>query len=302
MWVELMDCRSLAESEASTSPLSPGCEQFFIASVTDTPKPFSCPGCGTVYLIGHQFGATLRRSEAGRPEPTWTSSTAGSHNLARISVARELARAWKESEVVFSSRSSGLQKKLIPPSCFSKTFRRSALADFEMWSEHLPIFGMTVGGLVFLPQKLEPRTYEKDGSCLPTPSASSYGTNRGGAAGRTGKERPSLETMARKGLWPTPTVRDSRAVCSGDLNRKSPILGAVAKFWSTPKASDGSHGGPNMSCTRGKPALPGQVGGQLNPTWVEWLMGYPSEWTELEDWAMLWFRPKRKRRSKDWWD
>jgi hypothetical protein len=32
---------------------------------------------------------------------------------------------------------------------------------------------------------------------LPTPSASSYGTNRGGAAGRTGPVRESLDTMAR---------------------------------------------------------------------------------------------------------
>jgi hypothetical protein len=39
-------------------------------------------------------------------------------------------------------------------------------------------------------------------------------------------------------------------------------------------------------------------GGQLNPTWVEWLMGYPSEWTVLEDWATQWFRPKRGKRSK----
>jgi hypothetical protein len=23
--------------------------------------------------------------------------------------------------------------------------------------------------------------------------------------------------------------------------------------------------------------------GSLNPTWVEWLMGYPSGWTDLED-------------------
>jgi DNA (cytosine-5)-methyltransferase 1 len=34
---------------------------------------------------------------------------------------------------------------------------------------------------------------------LPTPSASSYGTNQGGAAGRTGPVRESLETMARRG-------------------------------------------------------------------------------------------------------
>jgi hypothetical protein len=24
-------------------------------------------------------------------------------------------------------------------------------------------------------------------------------------------------------------------------------------------------------------------GGQLNPTWVEWLMGFPLGWTDLED-------------------
>ncbi len=33
------------------------------------------------------------------------------------------------------------------------------------------------------------------GSLLPTPTASSYGSNRGGAAGRTGDLRPSLATM-----------------------------------------------------------------------------------------------------------
>ncbi|MDK2600241.1 hypothetical protein QO179_20065 [Bacillus stercoris] len=26
-----------------------------------------------------------------------------------------------------------------------------------------------------------------------------------------------------------------------------------------------------------------RVGGQLNPTWVEWLMGFPTGWTELKD-------------------
>lgn len=34
---------------------------------------------------------------------------------------------------------------------------------------------------------------------LPTPSASAYGTNQGGAAGRVGPVRESLDTMARNG-------------------------------------------------------------------------------------------------------
>ena len=30
-----------------------------------------------------------------------------------------------------------------------------------------------------------------------------------------------------------------------------------------------------------KPPLVNVVGGQLNPTWVDWLMGYPVGWTDL---------------------
>ena len=38
--------------------------------------------------------------------------------------------------------------------------------------------------------------------------------------------------------------------------------------------------------------------GHLNPTWVEWLMGFSSGWTELNDLGIQWFRNKHKRRSK----
>lgn len=49
------------------------------------------------------------------------------------------------------------------------------------------------------------------------------------------------------------------------------------KMWKTPVAADatGSHGGNNHRSLRT------DVAGQLNPTWVEWLMGFPIGWTEL---------------------
>jgi hypothetical protein len=78
--------------------------------------------------------------------------------------------------------------------------------------------------------------------------------------------------------------------------------GGAGSSWPTPKATDGSKGGPNQTLG-GLPSLSAlaakssQTGGQLNPTWVEWLMGYPSGWTVLEDWATLWFRPKRGKPS-----
>jgi hypothetical protein len=87
---------------------------------------------------------------------------------------------------------------------------------------------------------------------LPTPTATNYGTNQGGSAGRTGKVRPSLQTMAKKNLWPTPT------------------------------RSDGT-GGPGRGNDRqGGDNLRTKISGKLNPTWVEWLMNWPINWTSLE--------------------
>jgi hypothetical protein len=39
-------------------------------------------------------------------------------------------------------------------------------------------------------------------------------------------------------------------------------------------------------------------GGALNPTWVEWLMGYPAEYTVLKDWAILSSRKSSKKSAK----
>lgn len=102
-------------------------------------------------------------------------------------------------------------------------------------------------------------------SLLPTPSACSYGSNKGGAAGRVGKERHSLESMARRGLLPTPSAShcETRPAATWNMASQSGrSLGAMARhaMWPTPTSTP-------------------QVGGQLNPTWVEWLMGWPLGWT-----------------------
>jgi site-specific DNA-cytosine methylase len=89
------------------------------------------------------------------------------------------------------------------------------------------------------------------GGLFPTPSASSYGSNRGGAAGRVGQARHSLESMARHGMWPSPTRSDGTG---------------------GPGRSDRRTGGDNLRTA---------VGGRLSPDWTEWLMGMPVGWTDL---------------------
>jgi hypothetical protein len=82
----------------------------------------------------------------------------------------------------------------------------------------------------------------------------------------------------RHRMWPTPTARDHKD--TGDLsNVPENSLLPRAVFWATPTKSDGE-GGPGSSGREGGDNLRTQVGGSLNPTWVEWLMGFPTGWTD----------------------
>lgn len=61
-----------------------------------------------------------------------------------------------------------------------------------------------------------------------------------------------------------------------------PTSATDSSLWPTPTQADGM-GGPGSSGRDGGPNLRTAVNGQLNPTWVEWLMGFPAGWTDLED-------------------
>lgn len=112
-------------------------------------------------------------------------------------------------------------------------------------------------------------------------------------------------------MWPTPRAtewKDARPSHKSKSKGKlyEGLSGAV-KMWPTPTSRDWKGMQANeYKQMRGEEtefkmaSLPGAVGGgQLNPTWVEWLQGYHSGWTVLEPWAIAWFRPKHVKRLKD---
>ena len=88
----------------------------------------------------------------------------------------------------------------------------------------------------------------------PTPRASDG--NSPGIHGTGGQDLRTVIAMM-EGLYPTPTAQD-------------------AKNSTLPPSQKGRDSIPGMLLTEG-------VTGKLNPQWVEWLMGYPIGWTELED-------------------
>jgi hypothetical protein len=128
-------------------------------------------------------------------------------------------------------------------------------------------------------------------------------------AARDGKPTNTLETlmdgrfvdqlanrvkMVETNLWATPTARDWRG---HTITPKFPngfnknLVNDVLKF-PTPQASDyrdrGNMSNPSIQrrAEKGKQLNLSMVAhptsGQLNPTWVEWLMGWPLGWTDLK--------------------
>ncbi len=94
------------------------------------------------------------------------------------------------------------------------------------------------------------------------------------------------------GFWPTPTCMNGAMRAETNWQeRNSASLASAAKYWNTPMARD-YKGHTNNPKNRGfAGTLPDQVkeiegGGQLNPEWVEWLMGWPVGWTDLKPLAM----------------
>lgn len=273
----------LAESEDSHLPFQAGCGQSPIVKSTDMLRLFCYRVSPTAPFYPGLFGMTSEHSDVSISQDQSTSSTADSH--ARTLAAQELELAWEASEADFFTTSQGLSAKQTRDLYFSKTSQQLELVASTVSRKHLPNSGMIVAGRLYQPPKLVPRTYAKDGFSWPTPIADD--------AKRT-------QTKA------TADARMDRYKKSGRVTGGTRQLASEVLLWPTPRATDGSNGGPNQRGSKGDLALPAAVcqstsavGGQLNPTWVEWLMGYPLEWTVLEDWATQWFRSKRKSRSKD---
>lgn len=140
---------------------------------------------------------------------------------------------------------------------------------------------------VFLPPTSVRPTVDRASSLLPTPTASSYGSNQGGGAGRRGKVRLSLSQLALRGklgelMLPTPTRHNAKETgAPSEMQRNSLGLGSLALF-ATPTET-GNQLSPYMArwpgCVAWQKVHPP---GPLSPSFVEWMMGFPTDWSDCE--------------------
>uniref|UniRef100_A0A6M3L0K8 Uncharacterized protein n=1 Tax=viral metagenome TaxID=1070528 RepID=A0A6M3L0K8_9ZZZZ len=180
---------------------------------------------------------------------------------------------------------------------------------WEKFSGPWPRSGTMRSGTCFRRPEWGRRTSASGCSFWPTPRANE-------ASQHNGADNGVALSRAVK-TWPTPQARDgdnrgAQAKRYMNPQRSNDLPDAVAMF-PTPRATDGEKGGPNQRGSKGDLGLPGavfatpsardyrsgkaspetmernsrplseQVGGQLNPEFVEFLMNFPRGWTALTD-------------------
>lgn len=158
-----------------------------------------------------------------------------------------------------------------------RTAQCSLFGGLELFSETWPRWGMMQDGESF-PLPTPAHLIDGNESGLwPTPQKSQMG--------KPGpKSRMTLDRMIQ---WPTPVKYDATPGGPGNHYHGLGYMARQGLFptplanCSTGAGTQGRDGGPNLQTV---------CGGQLNPPWVEWLMGWPIEWTALQPLAMDRFR------------
>lgn len=95
--------------------------------------------------------------------------------------------------------------------------------------------------------------------------------------------------------WPTPRAIDGRSATSnttdgcllrrmetGFENLAEKVQIVERRIFPAPTVQDAKNNGAPSQMERNTKPLNAEIGGALNPNWVEWLMGWPIEWTDLK--------------------
>ena len=168
------------------------------------------------------------------------------------------------------------------------------------------------GRLIFQLARLAPRIFDSGSGLLHTPTAKANQTS------------PSMVERGKgnwvSSLWPTPRVSmangpSAKEVAQGNPKRR---LETEVELWPTPSAREkggGEYQDPEKIKARmdkghqtnlcdavklwpAVNAADPKSGGKLNPKWVAWLMGYPTEYLNSVHWETPSSRKSRKKSGK----
>ncbi len=152
----------------------------------------------------------------------------------------------------------GLEQAVQWPTPLAQEAKHGTVTDWELTTDH-----------VGTKESLRVKVAKAEQPQWRTPHANNWKNASTMEERTSGGHTVNLQDQVRQ--WPTPSARDWK---------DTPGMAQSATN------ADGSHRDRTDQLPRKVYANEPQgttQGGSLNPTWVEWLMGYPSEWTVLED-------------------
>lgn len=222
---------------------------------------------GEELLTSFRAAFPVRTSQSPEPETASTASAAGSGESLPASLARydPGSRSWKTRQLLLFEDST---------ECLAIFPRWGLMRDGELWALTTPEHLICARGSGF----------------WPTPTAQD--ANNCGGPSQYQRKALSLAATVR---IPTPTAKDANS--SGSRNTASSKAhpgtsltdwvrqdGGKGRMFRTPDAyARGGAVSPESRKAGGHSVnLQDQIGGKLNPPWVEWLMGWPIGWTALE--------------------
>ncbi len=178
--------------------------------------------------------------------------------LARILALPEWEAVLRESEAVSGRKLSGVLMQYDPQSCSLKTVQQSFLEELTECYQTLPRWGSMRNGAVYPRPELVRHTDVIVGGCLrdvPTPTTQ----DNCQIAGQYDNPKSGTTLGGYTKMWPTAIATAAKGSSPASLTRKN---------------------GMSRKNDRLDHAVMATDGGQLNPTWVEWLMGWPIGSTE----------------------
>lgn len=246
--------RALVEEYSGAS--CSGGEPSALLSANHMPQAFLPSDRMTAFSRPSRFGMTFAPSteSLGAGLLTWFLGAFRAKTFQPLAKEQESTASapaygdrWRELSVRYDRDSSSW-----------RTHRSLWDEDLSACSLTLPRWGSMRDGVLSELLTLARRTAANDAGLWPTPTAS-LGTKGGRVTPRKSREGWTLiESVSARKTWPTPTVNDSKnCTLPPSQVKHDNIPGALLR--------DGE-----------------KAGGALNPTWVEWLMGWPLGWTDLK--------------------
>jgi hypothetical protein len=255
---------SQALVEEYSEDISSAGEPSVQSSGNPTQLAYLPPDKMTAFSRLSRFGMTFKPLTADRGAVLLTSYLADFH--AKTSHQPAKAPASTELDQECGAIWLELLAKYDQDSSTWKTPQCSLFEDSEPSLETWPRWGSMRDGVSFLQQTLVPRIKEIGSGLWPTPVHSE--ARQGLQIRREGKKGTQQSLTTAVLTWPTPRTK---GMCGG-----SGAWNQLNKATTLEEARQMGAGN----------------GGQLNPTWVEWLMGWPLGWTDLKPLAtdkfLLW--------------